>query len=658
MKKLLPFLLLVPLTAQAQNAVTQVGPVTKYDVAGWIADHQIETGTTMFNANKRGLNPFHTFDNKGEGSCWEDALTSGPYHQFCLGHDSGGNAVFKVGSENLAGQGNLIFNINGKDYTFPFIPTEGPVTGITPTVPGHLACWNDTNATSLKDCTSVVNTYATGVQFWGGPTNNQYRFQGRTFLGAAVQDGGTNIPFPAADWLSQTISASYNGGSGTGATCAYAQVCVLGDISSASPSPPNPTAAGMGGVATPHQALAVANSSKNAWTISPSSYSTPRTLDVYFINDTTNAPLGGGPKVPGWAMYIEAHRVGTQAGQTFGIELEVRNSTGSVTGWTPYATAGDGTIGIELGVGVGGPVTPTGQFPATTGMYFWNNGQQWASGILFTQNSIGAFGVSGSKPAIMQPFDYEYQWFKSNGSVAARLFSNDNGDLIASVSSGASLVSSQNITIGDSNVIYFGTGHNAYLAGTSNNLNIIAEVAGVEYWRADGISHYVDITGVPLALHGTAAIASDAVNLCMNVASRLVYYGNGGSSCYSGATKYAGSLGADVGLTNTGQYFIGPKVSQGSTGVWWASGNVTLLDVNGAATFNGVLRAGSTIVDSGTCTTASALFACSMTLSGFFTSPPGDIHIAVNDGTSVGGAIKWSYSGQGRDSTVSVMRIQ
>lgn len=50
-------------------------------------------------------------------------------------------------------------------------------------------------------------------------------------------------------------------------------------------------------------------------------------------------------------------------------------------------------------------------------------------------------------------------------------------------------------------------------------------------------------------------------------------------------TPLSNSLGADVPLNNTANYFDGPSVAQGTSGTWFASGTVTCKDTAGASFF-------------------------------------------------------------------------
>lgn len=117
------------------------------------------------------------------------------------------------------------------------------------------------------------------------------------------------------------------------------------------------------------------------------------------------------------------------------------------------------------------------------------------------------------------------------------------------------------------------------------------------------------------------------------------------------------SLGADVALNNTANYFAGPSIAQGTSGTWFASGSVGLADTAGAATFDVKLWDGTTVIASGrfVSTAASTNIVCA--LSGYLASPAGNIRISVKDNTSTSGLIIFNGSGNSKDSTISAIRI-
>ena len=110
-------------------------------------------------------------------------------------------------------------------------------------------------------------------------------------------------------------------------------------------------------------------------------------------------------------------------------------------------------------------------------------------------------------------------------------------------------------------------------------------------------------------------------------------------------------------MDNIGLYFTGPTIAQGTSGTWWASGQVTVYDTGGNTTFLAKLWDGTTVIDSAYYTATAANQAVVISLSGFIANPAGNIRISVNAGTD--DRRYWRQpERQCQDSTVSAIRIQ
>lgn len=128
----------------------------------------------------------------------------------------------------------------------------------------------------------------------------------------------------------------------------------------------------------------------------------------------------------------------------------------------------------------------------------------------------------------------------------------------------------------------------------------------------------------------------------------------GGATMLSPITN---SLSGDVALNNTANYFDGPSVAQGTSGTWFVSGNVLLQDNAGVATINVKLWDGTTIIDSGKCRILATNGEVMISLSGYITSPAGNLRISARDVSSTSGVIEYNGSGLGKDSTITAIRI-
>lgn len=121
-------------------------------------------------------------------------------------------------------------------------------------------------------------------------------------------------------------------------------------------------------------------------------------------------------------------------------------------------------------------------------------------------------------------------------------------------------------------------------------------------------------------------------------------------------SQISATLGANVTLNNTASFFDGPSIAQGSTGTWFVSGTVSLQDSSAAARFDAKLWDGTTIVATATNTSGGASFVAAIALSGFITSPAGNLRISVKDASSTNGSIMAVSGGIG-GSNISAFRI-
>jgi hypothetical protein len=166
----------------------------------------------------------------------------------------------------------------------------------------------------------------------------------------------------------------------------------------------------------------------------------------------------------------------------------------------------------------------------------------------------------------------------------------------------------------------------------------------------------VDSIGAKAVFFCGAACAGGEI--VQNVPCQVVYDGTQFNILgpFVGA-RLTNSLGADVNLNNTGSYFDGPSVAQGTVGVWLASGTVTLIDTAGSADFDVKLWDGTTVIASAQTQTGAASEKITVSLSGYLASPAGNLRISVKDKSSTSGLIKFNLSGNSKDSTISVIRI-
>ena len=87
-------------------------------------------------------------------------------------------------------------------------------------------------------------------------------------------------------------------------------------------------------------------------------------------------------------------------------------------------------------------------------------------------------------------------------------------------------------------------------------------------------------------------------------------------------------LSSSVTLTATANYYDGPSVAQGTTGIWYVSGTVTFSDSGTGGRCFGKLWDGTTVISAGAIHLDSGGVPISLTLSGAIVNPAGNLRIS------------------------------
>lgn len=171
-------------------------------------------------------------------------------------------------------------------------------------------------------------------------------------------------------------------------------------------------------------------------------------------------------------------------------------------------------------------------------------------------------------------------------------------------------------------------------------------------YNAGGFAVVLDPNGAEL-IDGAATktVTGSGLIYCNGSAFYTVGFG------MPAATQITNSLGADVNLNNTANYFDGPSVAQGTSGTWFVSGTVTVYDTAGVAQFAAKLWDGTTVIASAYVYQDNTNGWRTISLSGYLSAPAGNLRISVKDLSSTSGKILFNQSGNSKDSTISAIRI-
>lgn len=183
----------------------------------------------------------------------------------------------------------------------------------------------------------------------------------------------------------------------------------------------------------------------------------------------------------------------------------------------------------------------------------------------------------------------------------------------------------------------------ATFAGTPSSANLAALLTDETGTGAAVFAASPTLTGSPLA--PTQAAHDNSTKI-----ATTAYVDRGISSLVN-------SLGADVLLNNTANFFDGPSTAQGTTGTWYASGTITLSETT-TAIMQCKLWDGTTIIAASEMVILSTTTVMSLALSGVLTSPAANIRISCKDATNTTGKIVFNVTGTSKDSTLTTMRLQ
>lgn len=169
---------------------------------------------------------------------------------------------------------------------------------------------------------------------------------------------------------------------------------------------------------------------------------------------------------------------------------------------------------------------------------------------------------------------------------------------------------------------------------------------GVSKWTFNGAAGGGTVTsvtitaGTGIAASGTCS-SSTLVNCALSVSLPV----------------YSNALVGDVALNNTSTFFTGPSVSQGSSGTWACTGTVTMIDVAANNNYNLRMTDGAFNATTALVGQSAQNAPVTVTMTGVFVAPAGNIRIQVRANAATTAAIKYNLSGESRDAVLFCHRI-
>lgn len=192
----------------------------------------------------------------------------------------------------------------------------------------------------------------------------------------------------------------------------------------------------------------------------------------------------------------------------------------------------------------------------------------------------------------------------------------------------------------------------AALARTALGLGTAALSAATSF-ASSGLATASGLTQSTGKLLGRTTASTGAIEE-ITPGATLAFSGGALTTSFAPITN---SIAGNVSLSNTGTFFDGPTIAQGTVGTWFVSGSVVLGDSAGGAVFDVKLWDATTVIASALVQILNANNVVACHLSGFIVSPAASLRISVKDTSSTSGSIIANSFGAAKDSTITAIRI-
>jgi hypothetical protein len=375
---------------------------------------------------------------------------------------------------------------------------------------------------------------------------------------------------------------------------------------------------------------------------------------------TANLPMGGFKHTN---VAVASSRTDyARADQVIGSVLDYAADTGTATAYAIAPTPGISAYVVGQRFAFKAGNANSGADPTlavnslTAGIVYWPNGASLAAGDIpaNAQIVVQVATVTTGTPTFHLQSAIKPPLPRTGGTLTGTL-----------VLSGTTINEAQGDNIASAATTDIG-------AATGNYVRITGSVTISSFGTAQaGTRRIVEFnSALTLTYNSTSLVLPTGANITTEAGDVAIFVsrGSGNWKCvsyerFSGlpllSTTLNNTLGSDTAIGSTGTWVTGPTVAQGSTGVWLAWGTVTINAAASSARVSARLTDGTNVVSSTNATWPSAVVPAvvSFSLSGIFTSPPGNIRIQAKNDDSTAGGFVYDQSGEAKDCTLTVLRI-
>lgn len=636
------FLALLAGTALAQS-VQQSGTVTRGHLPYWVSTGVIGDGGTSADSPVTSIG---VTNEGGAGLCVNSQRQSAAgRNALCLSTSTTGAATISLQNYGTAAAQALQFVINGTTYPFPGSLANITI-GTTPVVGGSTGqcLYVAAGLVGQQNCTLSAITSLTGDVTGTGPgitaatlatvNPNTGTFGSGSLVPVVTVNGKGLITAISTSALAVAVGST-SISSGTTNGLLYNNAGTLGNLSTQANGVLVTSAGGIPSIATtlptaltmPTPTFTGTMTMPDAATWNSSGLSKAAALSV----GSATLPSGGNVSISG--QY-----------QVNGTQIAASNLSNGVTGSGAVVLATSPTM---LGTWAGSPtlsgnITHSGQLIATG-----TSAPASAAGNTVVMGTLAAPTLTNTGQAFLYNTLVSGAILQGDGSTNDVTFFNKNGGTVFGIPTGTTKLNFPSLSAGTCS---------SGLALDSSNNTILVSCPGAAASIQVGTTTVTSGTTLNILYNNAGTLGNNTIASFLTAGTGISVTGTTNATIATSLSTASNFSGGNVSLNNT-TFTDGPSAAQGTSGTWFCSGTVTVLDTAGSQFMLAKLYDGTTTIASAASQTVGANTDMSITMSGVITSPAGNVRIAVKSQAAATSSIRFNDSGLSKDSGVTCVRI-